>query len=218
MCALPLPSYGRYERTAGRHWDLFYKRNQDRFFKDRHYLLRDFPDLVPPSTSSASASTGENGQDGDGGLLAAAAAAAAAAAVAAARGGGGSDDARPMAGQTVLVEAGCGVGNAVFPLLESHPAMFVVGAWPAPPNPAPPNESSYTLNLHPQTYHTNTHVPTTSIKYALDLSTRAIELVKQHPLYAATGRCRAFVCDLVKDPAPAPIVEEGGGTSRAVPL
>ena len=28
----------RYEREAARNWDLFYTRNRDRFFKDRHCL------------------------------------------------------------------------------------------------------------------------------------------------------------------------------------
>jgi len=28
----------KYEEDAGKYWDLFYKRNDDKFFKDRHYL------------------------------------------------------------------------------------------------------------------------------------------------------------------------------------
>ncbi|EFJ45704.1 hypothetical protein VOLCADRAFT_32810, partial [Volvox carteri f. nagariensis] len=36
----------RYEAQAGRYWDLFYRRNSTKFFKDRHYLHKEFPDLV----------------------------------------------------------------------------------------------------------------------------------------------------------------------------
>ncbi|KAI4316505.1 hypothetical protein L6164_024485 [Bauhinia variegata] len=32
----------KYEREAKRHWDVFYKRHQDRFFKDRHYLDKEW--------------------------------------------------------------------------------------------------------------------------------------------------------------------------------
>lgn len=35
-----------YEAHAGRYWDLFYKRNEDRFFKDRHYLDKEWPQLA----------------------------------------------------------------------------------------------------------------------------------------------------------------------------
>ncbi len=52
-------------------------------------------------------------------------------------------------------------------------------------------------------------------QYALDFSARAIELVRQHPLYASTRRCRAFVCDLVQDAVPPQIVEEGGACVRS---
>lgn len=108
----------RYERTAGRHWDLFYKRNENRFFKDRHYLLRDFPDLVPPADGDRDGlvvdAVNGGGRDAE------------AAAGACGNGDDHDDDARPALHHTVLVEAGCGVGNAVFPLLESHPGMFVV--------------------------------------------------------------------------------------------
>ncbi|PSC75016.1 S-adenosyl-L-methionine-dependent methyltransferases superfamily [Micractinium conductrix] len=36
----------KYESEAGRYWDLFYKRNEDRFFKDRHYFGREWPQLL----------------------------------------------------------------------------------------------------------------------------------------------------------------------------
>uniref|UniRef100_UPI0031B8B38C tRNA N(3)-methylcytidine methyltransferase METTL6 n=1 Tax=Homo sapiens TaxID=9606 RepID=UPI0031B8B38C len=58
-----------------------------------------------------------------------------------------------------MLEAGCGVGNCLFPLLEEDPNIFA---------------------------------------YACDFSPRAIEYVKQNPLYD-TERCKVFQCDLTKD-------------------
>ncbi|XP_067094451.1 tRNA N(3)-methylcytidine methyltransferase METTL6 isoform X1 [Osmerus mordax] len=59
----------------------------------------------------------------------------------------------------VLFEAGCGVGNCIFPLLEDDLNIFV---------------------------------------YACDFSPRAVDFVKQNPLYCPE-RCSAFQCDLTKD-------------------
>lgn len=59
----------------------------------------------------------------------------------------------------VLLEAGCGVGNCIFPLLDQDLNIFV---------------------------------------YACDFSPRAVEFVKQNPLYSSE-RCCAFQCDLTKD-------------------
>lgn len=36
----------KYENEAGKFWDIFYKRNGTKFFKDRHYLDREFPQLI----------------------------------------------------------------------------------------------------------------------------------------------------------------------------
>ncbi|XP_058036191.1 tRNA N(3)-methylcytidine methyltransferase METTL6 isoform X2 [Ahaetulla prasina] len=58
-----------------------------------------------------------------------------------------------------ILEAGCGVGNCLFPLLEEDLNMFA---------------------------------------YACDFSPRAVEYVKQNPLYDAK-RCKVFLCDLTKD-------------------
>lgn len=40
----------KYEREAGRYWDLFYRRNENRFFKDRHWFESEFPQLLRAST------------------------------------------------------------------------------------------------------------------------------------------------------------------------
>ncbi|XP_062980498.1 tRNA N(3)-methylcytidine methyltransferase METTL6 [Elgaria multicarinata webbii] len=58
-----------------------------------------------------------------------------------------------------ILEAGCGVGNCLFPLLEEDLNIFA---------------------------------------YACDFSPRAVEYVKQNPLYD-TQRCKVFQCDLTKD-------------------
>ena len=33
------------ERDAARFWDFFYKGNTTRFFKDRHWIPREFPEM-----------------------------------------------------------------------------------------------------------------------------------------------------------------------------
>ena len=36
----------KFERDAMKNWDLFYKRNSTHFFKDRHWITREFPELL----------------------------------------------------------------------------------------------------------------------------------------------------------------------------
>lgn len=39
------------EKNAKKHWDIFYKRNEGRFFKDRHWTTREFKELLELSDS-----------------------------------------------------------------------------------------------------------------------------------------------------------------------
>ena len=36
----------KLEAEAQKNWDLFYKRNSTNFFKDRHWISREFPELL----------------------------------------------------------------------------------------------------------------------------------------------------------------------------
>jgi len=76
----------KLEKDAKKNWDLFYKRNADHFFKDRHWLTREFPELLQETPESKE---GEKKR------------------------------------RLTLLEAGCGVGNTVFPLLEENSALYV---------------------------------------------------------------------------------------------
>jgi methyltransferase-like protein 6 len=71
-----------YIAKAGNYWNDFYKRNQDHFYKDRHYIHVVFPELQPSPDSK---------------------------------------DPR------VLLEVGCGVGNAALPLLDINPCLHIIG-------------------------------------------------------------------------------------------
>jgi len=75
----------KYEEEAGKYWDMFYKRNDDRFFKDRHYLR-----FVIGKEIEAKIKSGQNGS-------------------------------------TVLLEVGCGAGNALFPILHEYPSLKCYG-------------------------------------------------------------------------------------------
>ena len=74
----------KYKKEAGKFWHEFYKRNTDHFYKDRHYLHLEFPELLEKHDKDI---TYEN--------------------------------------RIQLLEVGCGVGNAVVPLLALNKNLYV---------------------------------------------------------------------------------------------
>lgn len=104
------------ELNARKNWDLFYKRNDTRFFRDRHWTTREFQELLDETTGDS---------------------------------------------KRVLLEVGCGVGNFVFPLIEDQ-------------------------------FNKNYFI------YACDFSQRAVDFVKQNPLYDEKI-IKAFQCDITSD-------------------
>ncbi|CEG79730.1 hypothetical protein RMATCC62417_14159 [Rhizopus microsporus] len=42
----------KYKKEAARNWDLFYKRNTTKFFKDRHWTDREFEELAPDQSGN----------------------------------------------------------------------------------------------------------------------------------------------------------------------
>ena len=73
----------KYVKEASKYWHIFYKRNTDHFYKDRHYLHVVFPELLQvPAVDS-------------------------------------------LDGCTHLLEVGCGVGNAILPLVDLNPFLSI---------------------------------------------------------------------------------------------
>ncbi|EDV27276.1 uncharacterized protein TRIADDRAFT_22960 [Trichoplax adhaerens] len=74
----------KLEKEAKKNWDLFYKRNTTKFFKDRHWTTREFKELCSEDNKNSNVSS-----------------------------------------KRYMLEVGCGVGNAVFPLIEEGCQLYI---------------------------------------------------------------------------------------------
>uniref|UniRef100_A0A182K991 tRNA N(3)-methylcytidine methyltransferase n=1 Tax=Anopheles christyi TaxID=43041 RepID=A0A182K991_9DIPT len=89
----------KLEQEARKHWDLFYKRNENRFFKDRHWTTREFGELLAGENPAGSVSSTQ---------------------------GEAPKNENEEKDTKTMLEIGCGVGNLIFPLIEDgHRDYFI---------------------------------------------------------------------------------------------
>ncbi|NWX50920.1 METL2 protein, partial [Steatornis caripensis] len=193
---LPQDKQEEYEVNAKRYWDDFYKIHENGFFKDRHWLFTEFPELAPnrnPSQNGDSVhefsnkeesnsewlGSGENGHcsletraENELNLIKSTPKICSEELATQKyselnRSGGGFPG---SSASCRILEVGCGAGNTVFPILQTNndPGLFV---------------------------------------YCCDFSTTAVDLVQNNAEYDSS-RCFAFVHDLCNDQSPFPMPDE----------
>ena len=143
-------STAKYEIEADYFWDEFYKQHQNRFFKDRHWLFTEFPELsgnglasVTPKEDATSHEHIEGGvsETEDGVYRTRVAECSSAVTSGVDSGVVGSDVTRDSVemkcqqsveaggecSTTRVLEVGCGVGNTVFPVLQANRSVGSLG-------------------------------------------------------------------------------------------
>ena len=132
----------RYKNEGRRYWDHFYQEKTINFFKDRHYIREEFselmpasvradpkrwlPKLTPPEGDDGSCSDGRGDGVGVAGDSQVRLATTLMAGLDKAPDAAALGDALRACDATVVLEVGCAVGNAAFPMLRANPRMLVL--------------------------------------------------------------------------------------------
>ena len=156
-------------RNCAGNWDQYYRNNTTRGYKDRHYILREFTELA-----DALFATKECRRVGE---------------KVARPERTGSEAASPHADTVELLEIGCGVGNAVLPLLREHPSLQVYAV----------DISAVAIGLLLQTVR--------------DESTH--NEASAGPIRSLADRCVAVAHDVASAPVPASVLPPSGTVSFA---
>ncbi|XP_076232460.1 methyltransferase-like protein [Calliopsis andreniformis] len=109
---LPDEKIFEYEHEANKYWDKFYGIHENKFFKNRHWLFTEFPELAVTTVKqniqqplrSVTESQDESNTEAHIKILD-----------------------LPSQNESTILEIGCGVGNTVFPILlyNTDPNLFV---------------------------------------------------------------------------------------------
>jgi len=151
--------FNEFRRNASTNWNSFYEQNQTNFFKDRHYLHKTFPSEFAWLYNAHSSDNNQLDESGNPRHY--------------------STPERKKDDEFTIVEIGCGVGNAILPLLEQHTEL---------------------MHRHASTDGGEHNVPPPRLNiHCLDFAPTAIHLLKQDPRFQAAaeeGRATAHVFDL----------------------
>ncbi|XP_063815521.1 tRNA N(3)-methylcytidine methyltransferase METTL2-like [Pseudophryne corroboree] len=105
---VPLEQQEEYENEANNFWDKFYTIHENKFFKDRQWLFTEFPELFSNFKGQLDID-GEHKEDSQVDMV---------------------NVEKELSGSSAcyrILEVGCGVGNTVFPILQTNndPGLFV---------------------------------------------------------------------------------------------
>ncbi|KAK5884661.1 hypothetical protein CesoFtcFv8_018460 [Champsocephalus esox] len=119
---LPLEKQEEYDNRANEFWNDFYTIHENRFFKDRHWLFTEFPELAPQSSLNHESRLEVSGTDYSRQGCLDQEQRSEVAAFAHTDG-----DIPGSSAKYRIMEVGCGVGNTVFPILKTNndPGLFV---------------------------------------------------------------------------------------------
>jgi SAM-dependent methyltransferase len=168
-------AFQQFRRNASTNWNVFYHQNTTNFFKDRHYLQKSFPNefgwLYDMTNVGDAIRCDPGGTENETSTAPA-----------------------PPVDNSItkaefrIVEVGCGVGNAILPLLEQHSKLM----------------QQYTKELN---MSSSDEIGTPSLRpcppkfhiHCLDFAPNAIQLLKKDTRFQAAameGRATAHVYDL----------------------
>ncbi|XP_066544777.1 tRNA N(3)-cytidine methyltransferase METTL8, mitochondrial [Amia ocellicauda] len=194
---IPLDEQVKYDRDACKYWDGFYETHQNKFFKDRNWLFREFPEILSGRSSNGA---------GKEGCCHSAAASSARSYV--------SDSTAPLTGHSEwLSTPGCRhTERSKEGGVESHSLCGEPGreqesgGWT---DTFPGSQAAFRIlevgcgagnSVFPIV---NSIKDTGTFLYCCDFSPRAVELVKAHPSYSSV-LCYAFVHDVCDEAATFP--------------